>query len=190
MTHPVELAAARVFNELRLNPQIQHDNNQLKLVEGAYISWDDTTGEVSLTATPELGALLHLEARVPKAPAWLALNLELADADLCPGDILGLALQYEGCAGETLAPFLRTARDGILSDTVLQDTLEGSAGRATQVLLHQIRSADPAAGTPGYHTLVLPLPKRDFALAVHDMQLFVIPASRGLQLGTPTLGAA
>ncbi|MDA7429620.1 hypothetical protein PGB28_14210 [Primorskyibacter aestuariivivens] len=190
MPHPVELAASRMVADLRLNPQLRRDSNVLTLTEGAYFSWDETNGEVALDVTPELGAIMHLKAWVSKVPNWFSFNFEMGDAAFTAGDVLGIALEYEGFAGETLKPFLRTARDGVLEDTVLQDWLEGSAARETRVLLHQIRAVDPAAGAPGYHTLVLPLPLRDFTMELRDMRLFVIPAARVGQLVQPTLGAA
>ena len=190
MPHPVELVASRMVADLRLNPMLRHEENMLTLTNGAYFSWDETKGEVSLDVSPELGAILHLKAKVSKAPNWFSFNFELGDGVFETGDVLGIALEFEGFAGETLKPFLRTARDGVLEDTLLQDRLEGSATRETRVLLHQMRAVDPATGAAGYHTLVLPLPLRDFVMELRDMRLFVIPAARVGQLVQPTLGAA
>jgi hypothetical protein len=195
MTHPLELSFASRLAALRLDHQPQHETDTLTLAQGVYFSWDAGKGDVTLDVTPETGMLMHMRAAVRSVPDWMSFNIELGDGQLAPGDILGVVAELNGGAGETMPAFIRTSRGGELSDTYLADPLEGSDTRAVRTLLHPVREGEGLAGAPGYHTLVLPLPRRDFTLELRDLRIFVLPASRGvlpasrgLRLEPETLG--
>ncbi len=187
MTLPVELSTSQTIAALRMDHDPHHEEDALHLVKGAYFSWDAGKGDVSLDVRPELGALLHVSAQVHKVPDWLTFNIDMGSGEIGVGDILGLVVEFEGCSGDTLPMFIRSARDGALSDTWLSEPLTGAETRTVRAVFHQVRPEDPVAAGPAYHTLVLPLPKRDFELELRDMRFFLVPAARGLRLGAPTL---
>ena len=81
------------------------------------------------------------------------------------------------------------AADAALADTALADGLGGSDTRAVRTALHAFGAGDAAMGAPGYHTLVLRLPREDFHLRLHDLRIVVLPAARGLRLAPGTLAA-
>ncbi len=190
MTHPIELNAAQAVHSLRLDHHPRHQESELFLADGIYFSWDAGGGDVTLDVRPELGVLFHARAEVRRAPEWLSFNLSLKNGAFAEGDVLGLAIECEGCAGESLPMFIRTARgDTDMQDTYLQDVLQGSSHRQTQTLFHKVSTSEPLCGEPGFHTLVMNLPKRDFSFELRDLRLFVVPAERGLTLGQPKLAA-
>ncbi len=180
MTHPIEFASSRVIGDLRLDHEQQYEDGTLRLTDGAYFSWEATKGKVHLDVVPELGALMHLSAKIEQAPDWLTFNIDLGEDTLVAGDVLGVVIEYQGFAGDDMELFLRSSRGGVLGDTILRDRLPGSETRTTQVLLHTLQPYDPATGETGYHTLIFPLPKRDFTFELRDLRLFVVPAARKL----------
>lgn len=190
MTHPIEQNAARAITALRLDHSPKHEEAALHLVPGVYFSWDAGNGDVTLDIRPELGLLLQLEARVARAPEWLSFNLELGEAALNAGDVLGIVAEFEGCPGTELPVFLRSSREGEIADTWLQNRFEGSDARSVQTVLHAVKDDEPLAAGKGWHTLVMPLPRRDFRLELRDLRVFVLPASYGLTLGPKTVAEA
>lgn len=186
MTNPFELNAARVVRMLHADHEIRHEESSLTIGPGAYFSWDAEGGDVTLQVRPELGLMFHLSASVRRAPRWLSFCLELREGSFAAGDILGLVLELEGCAGHTLPLFIRSARDGGVLDTYLQEPLVGTSTVSVQTLLHPIRADQAMADGPAFHTLVVPLPMRDFSLELRDLRLFVLPADRQFALSPAT----
>lgn len=187
MTHPTELTAAQIVHALRLGLPPQHQPGQIQLAEDAYLSWDHSTPGVDLHARPERGVLCQMQAKLPQPPGWITLNLALRDGVFAPGDVLGLVVELDGCAGQSLPLFVRTGRDGTVQDTALQDSLQGASRRTVQTVLHQITPGDALCGS-GFHTLVIDLPKQDFTLELRDLRLFVRPDAP--HLTRPTLAQA
>lgn len=179
MSHSLDLNAAQAVHTLRLLHEPQAEPGLLRLSPHAYFAWDAEGGTVELTVEPELGLLLHAEARVSGTPEWLCFNLELQWGALEPGSALGIVAEFEGCAGEDLPVFIRSSRDGALFDTHLAEALHGSDERSVQSILHWVSAEDPMAGEPAYHTLVIPLPGRDFRLELRDLRVFVRPPADG-----------
>lgn len=190
MTHPLEQTAARAITALRLDHSPTHEEAALYLVPGVYFSWDAGNGDVTLDIRPELGLLMQVEAKVARAPEWLSFNLEMGEGTLNEGDVLGIVAEFEGCAGVELPVFVRSSREGEIADTWLQNRFDGSDARSVQTVLHAVRGNEPLGQGQGYHTLVMPLPRRDFALELRDLRVFVLPASYGLTLGAKTVSEA
>lgn len=188
MTHPIELNAARAVQNLRQDHTSDKKKSDLTLTDGVYFSWDADGGDVKLDVWPEQGLLFGAKASVKRTPGWFSFNLSLREGCFEAGDILGLVLDFEGCAGETLPLFIRSARPGNMQDTYLQQPLEGHSSRAVQTLLHTVHGDSALCGTSAFHTLVLNMPMRDFSLVLRDLRLFVLPQARGISLGPERLG--
>ncbi|PYG26315.1 hypothetical protein [Pelagimonas varians] len=188
MTHPIELNTARTVQDMRLDNDPKHTNSEVTLASGVYFSWDADGGDVTLDLLPKQDVLFAAKVTVQRKPGWLSFNLSLREGSLEAGDILGLVLDFEGCAGETLPLFIRSARSSGMNDTYLQEPLQGQSSRAVQTLLHTVHGDSALCGPSGFHTLVFNLPMRDFDFVLHDLRLFVLPAARCLDLGPPRLG--
>lgn len=181
MTHPTELAASRRIATLRLSHYARASDGALFLEDGVYFSWDTEKGGVSLDVRPELGALAHVRAAVTGAPRWLTLNFVLGEGAFSAGDVLGVVVEFEGCEGRAMQPFIRSVRDGRFEDTEFKDRIDGAEERSVQVLLHPLKASDRAAAGPAHHELVIPLPRQDFSLDLRDLRYFVLPAARGVK---------
>lgn len=123
------------------------------------------------------------------ARALAALSVALGEGAFAPGDVLGVVAEFEGCAEDRLGGFVRTGRAGGHADTSLRDALPGSAHRMVRTALHQVRADGAMAGAPGFHSLILDLPRGDFTLRLHDMRLFKLDAARGVAVDAPGLAA-
>lgn len=152
------------------------------LVEGIYFSWDDEMGAVALEVQSPPGQLCHITGRISGAPAWLTLNIALGVLDFAPGDTFGMVANVSGAP---CTPYLRSLHDETLLDTELQDNLR----EGPQPLLRTFDAHDGVIGRGAFHTLVLPLPQQDFTWALHDMAVFMLPASTGLRSASLTLSS-
>ena len=152
------------------------------LVEGIYFSWDDEMGAVALEVQSPPGQLCHITGRISGTPAWLTLNIALGVLDFAPGDTFGVVTSL---AGAPCAPYLRSLHGETLLDTELQDNMSEGA----QPLLRTFDVHDGVIGRAGFHTLVLPLPRQDFTWTIHDMAIFMLPASTGLRSAPLTLSS-
>lgn len=192
MTHPIELHTARAVQRLRRGHRAKRKPSELFLTKQIYFCWDPQGGEVALETWHKPGMLFGAKAtisdRVSDTPAWMSFNLALHKGRFEAGDILGLTLEYEGFAGDTLPLFIRSARNGGISDSYLHQPLQGHKHRAVQTLLHSVHGHSALCGPTAFHTLVFPLPSRDFRFVLYDLRLFVLPAERGLHLGPDRLG--
>lgn len=193
MPHSSESFAAHVIKELKGTHLPQAPQNDSPLVEGAYFSWDSDEGEAILTLKHVPDLLFTLEAKVTRHPRWFSFNLSLGEDSFVPGDVLGVVAKFETKSNESFPFFVRTSRENAdLADTHLQEGLTGGVGNVVQTALHTFEPFDAATQGPGFHTLVMQLPPRDFTLELRDLRVFVLPAARGLRstpAGLASLGA-
>lgn len=189
MTHVSELFTSNALSILRNTQLTQDIENDVHFVPDVYFSWDSDHGKTALSFKSVPGQLGTIWARVSGGPEWLSLNLSLGECTFAKGDVIGLVTELEGCDTQRFAPFIRTMRDGEIEDTFLQEGFTGSEDRAVQTALHTLEGYDPMIGRTGFHTLVIPLPRKDFQLQLRDLRLFVIPAARGINTRAGTLGS-
>ena len=107
-------------------------------------------------------------------PRWLTLSIGLGSGHFAERQTLGLAIRAACTVGFELAPFIRSTQDGDKQDTILSDTCQLQPVARTSVLLHSIMPREALTRAGDNHTLILPLPKQDFTLDLHDMRLFHI----------------
>ena len=181
MTHPCELFTSAHITTLRGASFEKVAENNGALAPDIYLNWDDEEGVVAAQVKSEPNTLLSLQATVTTAPRWFSLNIGLGEGALKAGDVLGLVIELETAEPLNTAPFIRTAwRKGGFADTRPSDKISVEAGHHVVTLLHTVTSEDPVL-TALFHTLVVPLPRADFNLSLHDLRLFVIGAERGLR---------
>ncbi|MDO6586857.1 hypothetical protein Q4543_15190 [Salipiger sp. 1_MG-2023] len=165
------------LTQLRLTPLPDRASPGEQLVPDVYFSWDMGAGEVSIALDRAPGGLLRLRQTVRGDPGWLTFNIGLGSCGFGPGELLGLLAET---GPETAAdghainifPFLRSSDSAGYRDTPLRGELSLGPGRGLFPLLHWMREWDPACGETVYHTLVMPLPKRDFVLDLRDLKIF------------------
>jgi len=179
--------AARRLHLLRQADHSGTVRDNAPLVEGIYFSWDSAAGDVTLDLESPPGMLCRVTGHVSGTPGWLTLNIALGTHGFAPGDVLGVVADVTGPPDAPCALYVRSQHHENLFDTPLCAPLAGCVKRNTQVLLHTIDAQDPMIGTAGFHTLVLPLPRQDFTLALHDLQIFTLPAALGLRSQPVTL---
>ncbi len=189
MTHFSELFTANSLSILRNLKLAQSVENEVHVAPDIYFSWDSSQGTVEIALKSYPGHLADLWAKVTGMPSWLSFNLSLGNCAFKSGDVLGLIVELEGCEGHTFPIIVRSTQDGELSDTTLQDSLKGSEDRAVRTLLHTIAPHEALTGPKRYHTLIIPLPCRDFELDIRDVRLFIIPAARGLRSHPETVSS-
>lgn len=191
MTHPFELHTSRTVQRLRKRHRIKRKPSELFLGRDVSFCWDTIDGDLALETWSEAGLLLGAKADVQRQPAWVSFHLALRKGRFEAGDILGLTLDFDGFAGETLPLFIRSARrGGHWVDSPLQQPLQGHRQRAMQTVLHTVHSQSALCGPAAFHTLIFSLPLRDFSFRLYDLGLFVLPAGRGPTLGADQLGAS
>ncbi len=139
-----------------------------------------------LLQAPE--SLLKFEYEVETKPRWLTLNIELGNARLEAGAILGIVANLSGGAGSELNMFVRTTRDDEFVDTQFDEGLLGSDVPSVRVAMHQLAQDSGSVGATGFHTLIIELPFKKFDLDLREVQIFVLPAAHGLHLSDETLG--
>lgn len=157
------------------------------LIEGIYFSWDSEGGTVALKLEAPPGTLCAMTGRVSGAPDWFSFNIALGQLTLSPGDVLGVIADVTAPSGEACPLYIRSQHDDKFIDMPLSVPLQGTLERDTQVILHSIDTLYPMLGLPAFHTLVLPLPRRDFTLTLHDLQIFHLPAAAGIRSAPVTL---
>lgn len=189
MTHFAELFTASAISILRISDFSQTLENNTPVVPDIYFSWDDKEGEVDMTLKSLSGYMGEIWCKVSKTPRWLSLNLSLGKCNFAAGDVLGLVVELENCPDQNFPAFIRSTReDDTLSDTYLDEILKGSSDRAVRTLLHKVSPQSSLVGAEAHHTLIVPLPCKDFHMSLRDIRLFVIPAARGLDT-RPATGA-
>lgn len=188
MTHFAELITASAVSILRSSDFSQTLENSTHVVPDIYFSWDNEEGEVDVTLKSINGYLGEIWCKVSGAPRWLSLNLSLGACSFTAGDVLGLVIELENCPDQSFPAFIRSTReDDVLGDTYLDDILKGSRDRAVRTLLHKVSPHSNMVGEEAFHTLIIPLPRKDFHMNLRDIRLFVIPAARGLDTRPATV---
>lgn len=180
MTHFSEIFTANALLILRNLELRQPVENNVRLAPEIYFSWDDKRGKVALEMKSSAGHLADIWAKVSGDPRYVSFNISLGECSFNAGDVLGLIVDFEGCAGQTLPLMIRSALNGAMADTPFLDPLVGSEDRAVHTLLHAIRPQEALTGPAKHHTLIFQLPHKDFWLDIRDLRLFVIPAARRL----------
>lgn len=189
MTHFAEIFTASAVSILRSTDLSQRLENNTPVVPDIYFSWDEEGGQVDLTLKSLNGYMGDIWGKVSGAPSWLSLNLSLGRCSFAVGDVVGIVVELEGCADQSFPAFIRSGREGGgESDTYLDDILKGSEDRVVRTLLHKVSAHSDMAGAEAFHTLIVPLPRKDFHMSLRDIRLFVIPAARGLDTRPATLG--
>lgn len=177
MPHPCVVATANTLKQLR------HAAFTIEVAQGVpvsphvYFSWDEKDGNVSVALRSEPGRLLTADIRVRGAPRWLTLAIDLGPGHFSERQTLGLAIRGASSAGFELAPFIRSRQDGATQDTTLHDTAQLQPQPRTVVLLHDVMPHEPLSQTGDYHALILPLPRQDFTLDLHDLRFFAAQRS-------------
>ena len=165
---------------LELPRQVRPDR---PMVPEVYFSWDRADGDAAITLEHAGTGLLRARIEVTGTPSWLTFNIGLGSCRIVAGNMLGLLAQTGiGNAPDgtpiRIFPLVRSIdRFGHL-DTPLSGDLTLGAGAGVWSLLHRIRERDPMAAEETYHTLILPLPRRDLTLDLVDLRLFA--ASGGI----------
>lgn len=179
MTHPSELFTANAISILRHLDLAQPLKSGEHFVPDIYLSWDTEDCDVDITMKSVSGQMMRLWGKVEGTPRWLSLNISLGETTFKPGDVFGVVVEYEGCAGYDFMPFIRSSREGVITDATLQDHFSGSEDRSIATLLHTVKPDSDLIGPSAYRTLIIPLPRVDFTFNLRDLRSFVVPAARG-----------
>ncbi|MFN3954293.1 MAG: hypothetical protein ACK4LQ_07540 [Pararhodobacter sp.] len=170
-------------------------DNCAPLVDGFYFSWDAQQAQVDLSlhrpareAGAQTAPLFELRTRVSGEPRWLSMNISLGSHRFASGDVIALIGALHCPEAETLPAFIRTRANGEDSDTTLFEPLRGK-GASVTTALHTVEPADNLVIDDAFHTLIVPLPRRDFTLVLNDLRLFVLPAAAGLRSQPQTLAS-
>lgn len=167
-------------------------DNCAPLVDGFYFSWDAEQAQVELSLhrpTRQGDApLFELRARVSGEPRWLSMNISLDTHRFAAGDVIALVGALHCPEAESLPAYIRSRANGEDCDTPLAEPLRGN-GAAVATALHTIEPADNLLINDAFHTLIVPLPQRDFTLVLNDLRLFVLPAAAGLRSQPQTLAS-
>lgn len=191
--HPFDALVGRIRATLRerdrTRRQLQSDE---RVVPGLYVSWGGGGGGAKVAVTAPDGALLQIAAEVAGDLEWFTLNLELGSGRLAPGDVLGLALAGSADARLELSGFLLSARlpEGGVGETGFADRLALGPESTAGLMLHILATDEAATRAQEFHTLVLHLPRRNFAISLHDLRVFVQPAGTGYARRPATLAQA
>ena len=176
----IETSVARILGPLREAALNANPRANEHIAPGLYFSWEEseTAPEVTLASAP--GEMFDLSAVVHGNETWFTFNIEIGPGSFEIGDILGLVVDLEGFEGESVSIAIRTAKEGEVTDTLLQDTLRGSGERCVRTVLNTVTDKQQALlDSGGFHTLVFHLPKQAFTCRIHDMRFFMIGAEEG-----------
>lgn len=188
VTHPCVVAATKTINALRAAKVTGAFDPAAHLSPQVYFSADFSQGGVEITLPPLPDGLLKAVISVAGQPEWLALNIGLGTGSFRAGDTLGIVADLRGTDAFRIQPFIRSDCDGTQCDTTLVEDFTVGGDRGISTLLHPITAEDPITCGTAFHTLILPLPKRDIAVELYDLRLFHIDAATGLRARAVTLG--
>ncbi|SDX56215.1 hypothetical protein [Roseicitreum antarcticum] len=197
MQHPCEEFANAALAALRAHQGAGPLESNARIGHGVHVSWDTEQGGATLAYESPPGQLVALKVAVTGTPRWLTLNLDLGHGHFAAGDTFGIVAELEGelegGAEDRLAMFIRSFDGTTPRDTPLTEELPLSPARRIVTLLHTVGQgeamADGKAGATGaYHMLGITLPRCALRLRLHDLSIFVLPASRGLRAHPMTLG--
>ena len=177
LTHPTDVFVASSLAALRIDSRSTALQSNERLADNIYFSRDQEGGDVTVDMSTKPGRLMDVSVRIAKSPRWFTFNIGLGKATYAEGDVLGLVLELSGNGLEVLPLFVRTARNNKTSDTTLDDRIPVASSVEICTVLHSMTAEDAMVGAAGFRTLVMPLPDRDFDLALIDARFFVIPAA-------------
>lgn len=186
VTHPCVVFTANTIEKLRKTELSGPHDLDKRVTPEVYFSAETSQAGVEITLLPQEGGLLKAEILVSGNPEWLTLNIGLGSGNFEIGDTLGIAYDLRGSDEFSVQPFIRSSYDGVEYDTALADDFR--FGALPGVLLHPITAEVPLTYSAAFHTLILPLPKRNSAFEIRNLRLFHVEASSGLAASVTTLG--
>ncbi len=182
MPHACAHALLKTVSEIRSYEMSSALGNGETLGNGVYFSWDSEEGSVAVSTAREGDQLFNADVQVSGKPRWLNLSLALNIGQFNPGDVLGLILDWQ-CSeigGDTM--IVRSSIvESEFDDTHWQQPLAWSPQRQVMTFLHTTEATNGLIGNEKFHTIIIPLPSRDFQLTLFDMQFFVLPTAHGLR---------
>jgi hypothetical protein len=188
VTHPCIAATQDTLNALRAADISGHLDADTHLSPGVYFSVDRVRGNVEITLHPFDDGLLKAELKVTGNPEWLSLSIGLGTGTFNIDDTLGITADLRGVDAFSIRPFIRSARDNETHDTRFEEDLTFGDTPGTSILLHNVTSQDALSYGEAFHTLIMPLPRRDLTLNLHDFRLFHLNASSDLSKPAMRLG--
>lgn len=184
MPHMCEDFSADVLSALRAATSSGKVQNNSRLSREVYFSWDADQGRCDLDHSSAAGELLAFEAHVTGSPRWFALNIGLGWGKFSLGDTLVIVLDAEAGSAFGADALIRSAIDGEVMDTPLDDRIRIGRKRSISTLMHRIEPRDALAHSEAFHTLTIGLPKSYQKVSLHDLGVFVVPAFAG-QMPSP-----
>lgn len=156
---------------------------------GVYFSADTKGGNTRITLHPTEGGLLNADLKITGNPVWLTLNIGLGTGRFETGDTVGIVADL-GNGDDTfnVQPFIRSNDKVEQFDTVLAQTLAFGGTHGVTTLLHTIAAQDALSHGEAFHTLIIPLPKRDLSMKINDLRFLHIKAATSAHLQGTTLG--
>lgn len=189
MTHACALFIARTVSTLRAESFSRPAECNEHIVPEVYFSWNAGVGDVRVDVSSGPGIALGVRAGVAKPSEWFTLSFPLGEGAFQKGDVIGLVHEMRSDAEADFSAFIRSQSEAGPLDTVLQEPLRSGPERGIRTLLHTVSEADGLPYADRFHTLIIPLPQRDFELDLLDLSLFVLPAARGVKARGPTLAS-
>ncbi|MBO9476108.1 hypothetical protein J7382_01050 [Shimia sp. R11_0] len=182
MSHLCAQALLNTLVQIRAADLPKRLENGQKLGDGIYFTWDDGGGSVDMSVSRDHGALFKTEAKISGTPDWFNLCLVLRIGQFLPGDVLGLTLDWKCSQAAQQDMLVRSSvRQGQFDDTKWQDAVPWEPKRRVATLMHTVENSDGLIGDDKYHTIIIPLPTKNFTLELFDLQFFVLPKARGLR---------
>lgn len=190
MAHPVITEITHQLDQLRSATFSCVVEESAHLSPNVYFCWDKQSAQVEIMASSHPGSLLSAEIKVKGTPQWLTLNFGLGRGSFAKGDRLGIVMQGSATPVADLFCFVRSVEESDRNDTILSDPVRLQPQVSQHIILHQIESHEPLAWAKNFHTLIIPLPKRDFSLRLVDMRVFTLPAEATASQRPATLASA
>lgn len=189
MTHPCVAAITQSLSQLRADEYAGPIDPDTHLSPEVYFSIDTQQGTPQITLQELEGGLLKAALNVTGTPEWLTLNIGLGTGRFEIGDTIGLVTDFRGTDAFSTRPFIRSNRDGEAHDTALAEEMVFGGQPSISTLLHSITSEDALGYGEAFHTLVIPLPKRNLSLSLYDLRMFHIDGAQGGGAHAATLGS-
>lgn len=144
--------------------------------EGVYFSWDGTNSDIVFDLQKPDGAIFNSNAIVPAAPRWFSFNIGLGTGVFSEGDTLTIILDHSAKHMEPIEFFVRTSSEGKEHDTLLAESVSVGEDRAISTAMHWVEHNDPMCAVSGFHTLIIPMPFRDFQWQLNNIKVLVSTA--------------
>lgn len=189
MTHPCVVSTTNTLSLLRTTDLTGPFEPDVPLSPDVYFSADTVQGMAQITLHPLEGGLVKAGLEVTGDPEWLSLNIGLGTGSFQTGDTVGIVADTRGSDSFATRPVLRSSRanDETVDTCLAEDFIFGGLP-GTMILLHPVTTEDALAYGEAFHTLILPLPKRNISLTLNDLRLVHLDASSGIDLQAMTLG--